>query len=201
MILRIFLLQFKDPIYGSSDPSFTDFVAPGVILTIVFFLAVALTSSALIIERMEGLLDRSWVAGTVSGVNNPRGNGGPREGWKGVACVGGSRCRGRFGSGSGRLPAAPGSVGGGRCGDAVPYLRKCRAECASRAREGLEAQGSSSPGNELQDGGPGRGNSSEKRSAVGGRGGGGGGTSARPGTRDMKRDPVAQRVLEVATNS
>lgn len=56
-------IQFKEPIYGSSDPSFTDFVAPGVILTIVFFLAVALTSSALIIERMEGLLDRSWVAG------------------------------------------------------------------------------------------------------------------------------------------
>ncbi|XP_050449540.1 ABC transporter G family member 23 isoform X2 [Cataglyphis hispanica] len=56
-------IQFKDPIYGSNDPSFTDFVAPGVILTIVFFLAVALTSSALIVERMEGLLDRSWVAG------------------------------------------------------------------------------------------------------------------------------------------
>ncbi|XP_059488543.1 ABC transporter G family member 20 isoform X1 [Neocloeon triangulifer] len=56
-------IQFKEPIYGSTDPSFTDFVAPGVILTIVFFLAVALTSSALIIERMEGLLDRSWVAG------------------------------------------------------------------------------------------------------------------------------------------
>ncbi|XP_019699572.1 ABC transporter G family member 23 isoform X3 [Harpegnathos saltator] len=56
-------IQFEDPIYGSNDPSFTDFVAPGVILTIVFFLAVALTSSALIIERMEGLLDRSWVAG------------------------------------------------------------------------------------------------------------------------------------------
>ncbi|XP_075228676.1 ABC-type transporter snustorr isoform X1 [Lycorma delicatula] len=56
-------IQFKDPIYGSNDPSFTNFVAPGVILTIVFFLAVALTSSALIIERMEGLLDRSWVAG------------------------------------------------------------------------------------------------------------------------------------------
>ncbi|KAJ8965228.1 hypothetical protein NQ314_004298 [Rhamnusium bicolor] len=32
-------------------------------ISIVFFLAVALTSSALIIERMEGLLDRSWVAG------------------------------------------------------------------------------------------------------------------------------------------
>ncbi|XP_014273769.3 ABC transporter G family member 20 isoform X1 [Halyomorpha halys] len=58
-------IQFKEPIYGSNEPSFTDFVAPGVILTIVFFLAVALTSSALIIERMEGLLDRSWVAGVL----------------------------------------------------------------------------------------------------------------------------------------
>ncbi|XP_073969896.1 ABC-type transporter snustorr isoform X3 [Rhodnius prolixus] len=58
-------IQFQEPIYGSNDPSFTDFVAPGVILTIVFFLAVALTSSALIIERMEGLLDRSWVAGVM----------------------------------------------------------------------------------------------------------------------------------------
>nr|CAI5851711.1 unnamed protein product [Callosobruchus analis] len=60
-------ISFKDPIYGSNKPSFTDFVAPGVILTIVFFLAVALTSSALIIERMEGLLDRSFVAGVSPG--------------------------------------------------------------------------------------------------------------------------------------
>ncbi|XP_055389229.1 ABC transporter G family member 23 isoform X2 [Condylostylus longicornis] len=60
-------IQFKDPIYGTMNPSFTDFVAPGVILTIVFFLAVALTSSALIIERTEGMLDRSWVAGVTPG--------------------------------------------------------------------------------------------------------------------------------------
>ncbi|ALC47216.1 CG9990 [Drosophila busckii] len=60
-------IQFRDPIYGTMNPSFTDFVAPGVILTIVFFLAVALTSSALIIERTEGLLDRSWVAGVSPG--------------------------------------------------------------------------------------------------------------------------------------
>ncbi|XP_022917524.1 ABC transporter G family member 23 isoform X2 [Onthophagus taurus] len=60
-------ISFKDPIYGSSQPSFTDFVAPGVILTIVFFLAVALTSSVLIVERTEGLLDRSWVAGVSPG--------------------------------------------------------------------------------------------------------------------------------------
>ncbi|XP_045524939.1 ABC transporter G family member 23 isoform X3 [Pieris brassicae] len=60
-------IDFKDPIYGDTNPSFTDFVAPGVILTIVFFLAVALTSSALIVERTEGLLDRSWVAGVSPG--------------------------------------------------------------------------------------------------------------------------------------
>ncbi|XP_053682131.1 ABC transporter G family member 23 isoform X2 [Sabethes cyaneus] len=60
-------IQFKQPIYGTNDPSFTDFVAPGVILTIVFFLAVALTSSVLIIERTEGMLDRSWVAGVTPG--------------------------------------------------------------------------------------------------------------------------------------
>lgn len=33
----------------------------------MFFLAVALTSSALIVERTEGLLDRSWVAGVSPG--------------------------------------------------------------------------------------------------------------------------------------
>ncbi|XP_041985170.1 ABC transporter G family member 23 isoform X2 [Aricia agestis] len=60
-------IDFRDPIYGDNNPSFTDFVAPGVILTIVFFLAVALTSSALIVERTEGLLDRSWVAGVYPG--------------------------------------------------------------------------------------------------------------------------------------
>lgn len=38
-----------------------------IIYRIVFFLAVALTSSALIIERTEGLLDRSWVAGVSPG--------------------------------------------------------------------------------------------------------------------------------------
>ena len=26
-------IQFKEPIYGTNEPSFTDFVAPGVILT------------------------------------------------------------------------------------------------------------------------------------------------------------------------
>ncbi|CAH0554732.1 unnamed protein product [Brassicogethes aeneus] len=56
-------VSFKDPIYGNEKPYFRDFVAPGIILTVVFFLALALTSSALITERHDGLLDRAWVAG------------------------------------------------------------------------------------------------------------------------------------------
>ncbi|XP_071441834.1 ABC transporter G family member 23-like [Hetaerina americana] len=56
-------VKFNDPIYGPKKPNFTDFSAPGVILTIVFFLSVALTSGAMIIERKEGLIERSLVSG------------------------------------------------------------------------------------------------------------------------------------------
>ena len=57
--LRIFLFSLKER-NNFSPLCFLFF-------RIVFFLAVALTSSALIIERMEGLLDRSWVAGVSPG--------------------------------------------------------------------------------------------------------------------------------------
>ncbi|KAL4148776.1 hypothetical protein QTP88_002935 [Uroleucon formosanum] len=56
-------IQFRKPIYGPYVPNFTDFAAPGVILTIIFFLAVALTSGAMLIERNEGILERSLVSG------------------------------------------------------------------------------------------------------------------------------------------
>ncbi|KAG8232801.1 hypothetical protein J437_LFUL007955, partial [Ladona fulva] len=56
-------VRFNDPVYGPRLPNFTDFSAPGVILTIVFFLSVALTSGAMIIERKEGLIERSLVSG------------------------------------------------------------------------------------------------------------------------------------------
>ncbi|XP_076241757.1 ABC transporter G family member 23 [Calliopsis andreniformis] len=56
-------LNFKTPIYGPLEPNFTDFAAPGVILTIIFFLSVALTSGAMLLERNEGLLERSLVSG------------------------------------------------------------------------------------------------------------------------------------------
>ena len=41
-------------------------MAPGVILSITYFMAVGLTALSFIIERKEGLLDRSWVAGVTA---------------------------------------------------------------------------------------------------------------------------------------
>ncbi|KAH8362920.1 hypothetical protein KR084_003043 [Drosophila pseudotakahashii] len=56
-------VDFQEPVYGYRNPNFTDFAAPGVILTIIFFLAVAVTSGAMLIDRNEGMLERCLVAG------------------------------------------------------------------------------------------------------------------------------------------
>ncbi|KAL7730642.1 hypothetical protein ACLKA6_003419 [Drosophila palustris] len=56
-------VETEQPIYGYRNPNFTDFAAPGVILTIIFFLAVAVTSGAMLIDRNEGMLERCLVAG------------------------------------------------------------------------------------------------------------------------------------------
>ncbi|KMQ88436.1 abc transporter g family member 20 [Lasius niger] len=56
-------MHFNTPIYGPMDPNFTDFAAPGIILTIIFFLSVALTSGSMLLERNEGLLERTLVSG------------------------------------------------------------------------------------------------------------------------------------------
>ncbi|KAK5645434.1 hypothetical protein RI129_006734 [Pyrocoelia pectoralis] len=62
-----FPIRMEKPIYGLSYPNFTDFATPGIILTVIFFLAVSLTSGAMLIERNEGILERSLVIG-ISGV-------------------------------------------------------------------------------------------------------------------------------------
>lgn len=59
-------IAFEDPVYGSNEPTFTEFMAPGVILSITYFMAVGLTALSFIIERKEGLLERSWVAGVTA---------------------------------------------------------------------------------------------------------------------------------------
>ncbi|XP_054268829.1 ABC transporter G family member 20 [Macrosteles quadrilineatus] len=60
-------IRFNNPVYGPPVPNFTDFAAPGVMLTIIFFLAVALTSGAMLIERNEGIMERGLVSG-ITGV-------------------------------------------------------------------------------------------------------------------------------------
>lgn len=52
-------LVIDSPIYGSSSLTFTDFMAPGIILTIVHSMALGYSAMIIIIERNEGLLDRS----------------------------------------------------------------------------------------------------------------------------------------------
>ncbi|XP_031350511.1 ABC transporter G family member 20-like [Photinus pyralis] len=55
--------QWKKPIYGVSYPNFTDFMNPGMILTTIFFLSVALTAGAMIIQRNQGSIERAMVSG------------------------------------------------------------------------------------------------------------------------------------------
>jgi hypothetical protein len=43
--------KFNDPIYGVKNPNFTEFMAPGIIIIIIFFLAVSLTGEAFIAEK------------------------------------------------------------------------------------------------------------------------------------------------------
>ena len=56
-------INFTQPVYGDRSPTFTEFVAPGMLITISFGISVALTAISLIVERKEGLLDRGWVVG------------------------------------------------------------------------------------------------------------------------------------------
>merc|ERR1719394_1893071 len=56
-------IVFDKPVYGSEELTFTDFMVPGIILTIVHSMALAFSAMLIIIERNEGLVERTWVAG------------------------------------------------------------------------------------------------------------------------------------------
>ena len=51
-------VKMMQPVYGSLHPEFTDFVAPGMMSSIVFAQAVGLTALAFVIENKEGINDR-----------------------------------------------------------------------------------------------------------------------------------------------
>jgi ABC-type multidrug transport system permease subunit len=59
-------VKIEKPIYGSLSPIFVNFAAPGMMVSIIFFLAVGLTALMFVVEKKEGLLERSWIAGVTT---------------------------------------------------------------------------------------------------------------------------------------
>ena len=49
--------------YGLEKPVFTHFMAPGIALSIIFFMSVSATASNFSLERRLGLTERSYIAG------------------------------------------------------------------------------------------------------------------------------------------
>ncbi|XP_054159911.1 ABC transporter G family member 20-like [Oppia nitens] len=57
------MLNIADPIYGAPKPTFRDFMTPGMMITIIFILAVGLTAISFVTEKRESLLDRTLLTG------------------------------------------------------------------------------------------------------------------------------------------
>ncbi|KAH8032548.1 hypothetical protein HPB51_026001 [Rhipicephalus microplus] len=60
------VLVFEDPVIGSKSATFSEFVAPGMILTITYFMASTACLNTLLEEKSDGLLERCIVAGVHS---------------------------------------------------------------------------------------------------------------------------------------
>ncbi|MDP6899406.1 MAG: ABC transporter permease [Candidatus Thalassarchaeaceae archaeon] len=57
-------MSISEPIYGERDPSFIDFLAPGIMTLVCFMFSTILTSMAFVGERHDGTLDRIFATGT-----------------------------------------------------------------------------------------------------------------------------------------
>lgn len=56
-------VRFETPVFGSFDAEFKQYAAPGVVMTMIFFLATLVTASVFITDRADGVWDRTLVAG------------------------------------------------------------------------------------------------------------------------------------------
>jgi len=56
-------LQMDDPVYGDAKANFSDFVAPGIIITIAFSSSIGLTAITFVLDKKTGNLDRTWASG------------------------------------------------------------------------------------------------------------------------------------------
>jgi len=52
-----------EAVYGSFDTKFSDFLAPGMVMLIVFAFSIGMTAIAFVREKIDGCLDRIWAAG------------------------------------------------------------------------------------------------------------------------------------------
>ncbi|XP_012522408.1 ABC transporter G family member 20 isoform X2 [Monomorium pharaonis] len=56
-------IRFEDPIYGTMDQNYRDFMIPGYMLSLALLLAMSVSTTLLITDRLEGVWDRSLVQG------------------------------------------------------------------------------------------------------------------------------------------
>ncbi|KPM02604.1 ABC transporter sub-family A-like protein 2 [Sarcoptes scabiei] len=56
-------IKFEKPIYGGEKTDMVEFVGPGLMVFIVFFATMSITSMAFLSERREGTLERSMIVG------------------------------------------------------------------------------------------------------------------------------------------
>ncbi|XP_031331880.1 ABC transporter G family member 23-like [Photinus pyralis] len=60
-------ILWRKPIYGTTIDDYTNFSGPGIMLTLIFTFSAAMSACSLLIERNEGILERSLIMG-VNGV-------------------------------------------------------------------------------------------------------------------------------------
>lgn len=56
-------IRIETPVYGEKNPKFTDFIAPGMIISIAFAGAIGLTAVGFVMDVQDGCMDRQWAAG------------------------------------------------------------------------------------------------------------------------------------------
>ncbi|CAF0775987.1 unnamed protein product, partial [Brachionus calyciflorus] len=60
---NFYFFKFETPIYGQNEAVFTNFMAPGVALSVIFFVSVASTASNFEFEKRVGLTERIYISG------------------------------------------------------------------------------------------------------------------------------------------
>nr|APD26548.1 ATP-binding cassette transporter subfamily H member -like2 protein [Brachionus koreanus] len=60
---NFYFFKFEQPVYGEREAVFTNFMAPGIALSVIFFISVASTASNFEFEKRVGLTERAHISG------------------------------------------------------------------------------------------------------------------------------------------